>query len=535
MRSPKEVETLREAIVSSRLPLGDFYLDGESGSTGSPPVLGYVVLEVSRKGLEARKTDALITTGFLGMLGILVGALLAFRLGNGIVGPILRVSQMVQRIGQGDFAVERDVPSADPLHGLQESLNQMAVRLAWGRDDLQNRVEVVTQELRMQKEQAEEATQAKSRFLASASHDLRQPTHALGMFVARLGQFPMDIQMRRLVDNLDLSVRSLQDLLDGLLDLSRLDAGNVQVRLSAVNVGALLESLLGTLEPMAQAKGLRLRIRPSALWVQSDAVLLQRMVMNLAQNALYYTDRGTVLITCRPDSAGLGVRIEVWDSGIGIAKEHQQEIFKEFYQVEAGSALRERAFGLGLGLNIVERTAQLLGCRVSLRSAVGCGTRFSIALPHRIHDLAAQTIASARIATAVVELSGVSVLVIEDDNAARQAVCELLKSWSCVVVAAADADNARALMQHGLVPDVIVSDYQLGSGDNGLRTIASLRALAGCDIAACLMSGSTDLALQTAAKNANLTLLHKPVRPAKLRNLLRRLAASGVPSELTDS
>jgi len=534
-RKAQDIEILREAIVPARLPLGDFYPEGETSPNGNPPVLGYAVLEVSRKGVQARKVDALITTVWLGLLGILVGALLAFRMGNGIVRPILRVSQMVRRIGDGDFTVESPVPDSDPLQGLQESLNQMAIRLAWGRDELEHRVEVVTQALRLRKEQAEEATQAKSRFLASASHDLRQPTHALGMFVARLGQLPMDDQMRHLVDSLDLSVRSLQDLLDGLLDLSRLDAGSIQVRLRPLSMGALLESLLVTLEPVAQAKGLRLRIRPTTLWVQSDAVLLQRIVMNLAQNALRYTDRGTVLIACRPDGAGRGVRIEVWDSGIGIAPEHQQDVFKEFYQVNVGSALRERAFGLGLGLNIVQRTARLLGGRVSLRSAVGRGTRFSVVLPHRILAPSEPTLPTARIAGSVTDLVGVSVLMIEDDNAARLAVCELLQSWKCVVVAAGSADAARDLVRDGLVPDVIVSDYQLGAGDDGLQAIASLRALVGHDVPACLMSGSTAPALQAAAKNAGLTLLHKPVRPAKLRSLLRRLAASGTPSEPADS
>lgn len=534
-RKAQDIDTVREAIVAARLPLDDFYLDGGVNRQGSPAVLGYVVLEVSRHGVIARKTDALVTTTWLGFLGILVGALLAIRLGNGVVGPILRVSNMVRRIGKGDFAVENAVPGSDPLRELQESLNQMAIRLAWGRDEMENRVASVTHALRLKKEQAEDATQAKSRFLASASHDLRQPTHALGMFVARLGQLPMDHQMRHLVTNLDLSVRSLQDLLDGLLDLSRLDAGSIQARSSPMSLAALLESLLPTLEPIAQAKGLRLRIRPTTLWVQSDAVLLQRVVMNLAINALRYTDRGTVLLACRPGFGGRGVRIEVWDSGIGIAQEHQQNIFKEFYQVDVGNALRERAFGLGLGLNIVERTARLLEAQVSLRSATGCGTRFSIALPHRIVALAEQTPVSGRIAAAVADLIGVRVLLVEDDRAARLAVCELLESWGCVVSPAGNADEARALLQGGHTPDVIVSDYQLGPGDNGLQAIASLRALAQRDVQACLMSGDTDPQLQTDAKNAGLTLLHKPVRPAKLRSLLRRLAASGSAGPVTDA
>jgi CheY-like chemotaxis protein/anti-sigma regulatory factor (Ser/Thr protein kinase) len=345
----------------------------------------------------------------------------------------------------------------------------------------------------------------------------------------------MDLQMRHLVDNLELSVRSLQDLLDGLLDLSRLDAGSIHVRLGPVNVGALLDSMQSALEPIAQAKGLRLRIRSTALWVESDAVQLQRMVMNLALNALRYTDDGTVLIACRPDSGGQGVRIEVWDSGIGIAPQYQQDIFKEFYQVEVGSALRERAFGLGLGLNIVERTAELLGCRVSLRSVVGCGTRFAISVPRRIPALVEPNLLGASVATPVDDLVGLRVLVIEDDSAARLAVCELLMSWSCEVLAAGNAEEARTVVRRGAQLDLIVSDFQLGAGDDGLAAIVSLRALTGRDVPACLMSGKTDATLQFEAKAAGLSLLHKPVRPAKLRSLLRRLVASGETGHATDS
>jgi signal transduction histidine kinase len=526
-RQAEGFDSLREPIFAARLPVDDFFLDGNAKPSSEPLVLGYVVLEVSRAGLQLRKSDALVTTTWLGLLAVMLGTLLAIRLGNGVVRPILRVSHMVRRIAQGDFGVQPDVAATDPLHELQTSLNQMAIRLAWGRDEMAHRVAVVTEALRIKKEQAEEATQAKSHFLASASHDLRQPTHALGLFVARLQQFPMEPQQRQLVDSLDASVRSLQDLLDGFLDLSRLEAGSVSAHLQPVSVGALLESLRPILEPSARAKGLRLRIRPSNWWVRSDPVLLHRMVMNLALNAVRYTERGTVLIACRLADGGQGVRIEVWDSGIGIAPDHQQDIFREFFQVNAKQPVgRGRPMGLGLGLSIVERTAKLLDCRLELRSAAGCGTRFSIILNQRIAAVAEQVSPAERRAEVFADLAGVRVLLLEDDNAARLAARALLESWGCMVFAAATAQQACAVVQSEGIPDIIVSDYHLGGGDNGLHAIAVVRDLAQYRVHACLMSGDTDVVVQQNAKSAGLTLLQKPVRPAKLRSLLRRFAAS---------
>jgi signal transduction histidine kinase len=525
-RQSEGIDSLRESIFAARLPVEDFFLDGNAKPPTAPLVLGYVVLEVSRAGLQARKSDALLTTTWLGLLAVLLGTWLAIRLGNGVVRPIVRVSQMIRRIAQGDFAVQADVPTTDPLHELQTSLNQMAIRLAWGREELEHRVAVVTEALRIKKEQAERATLAKSHFLASASHDLRQPTHALGLFVARLQQFSMEPQQRHLVDSLDASVRSLQDLLDGFLDLSRLEAGSVSAHMKPVSVGALLESLWPILEPVARAKGLRLRIRPSSWWVRSDPVLLHRMVMNLALNAVRYTDTGTVLIACRLADGGQGLRIEVWDSGIGIAPNHQQDIFREFFQVDAKPTGRGRPMGLGLGLSIVERTAKLLGCHMELRSAVGCGTRFSIVLDQRIAAVEEQVGPTERRAEVFADLAAVRVLLLEDDSAARLAAVALLESWGCEVLAAATAQQACAVVQAEGVPDIIVSDYHLGAGDSGLQAIADVRSLAQRRVHACLMSGDTDPVVQQSAKAAGLTLLQKPVRPAKLRSLLRRFAAS---------
>jgi signal transduction histidine kinase/CheY-like chemotaxis protein len=435
----------------------------------------------------------------------------------------MRVSRAIERIGEGDLNPSSEALPSDPLFDLQTRLNQMAQRLAWGREELEYRVEVATRELRLKKEEAESATLAKSRFLAAASHDLRQPTHALGMFVARLGQLPLDLSARQVVDSLEASVSSMQDLLDGLLDVSRLDAGAVQVHRNEAPLDKLFQAVHKALIPLASSKGLRLRIRPTQEWFLSDPVLLQRVVMNLANNAVRYTDQGTVLVACRVIDGGSNLRIDVADSGIGISPEHQQEIFREFYQV--GNSGRDRTQGLGLGLNIVERTVKLLGHSISLRSNLGCGTRFSIVLPRALpQEFSAP--APLTLSAQGGELEGMRILIVEDDGFALEALQSLLQSWGCVVNAAANVQQALDFVNAYPAPDLVLSDFRLGEDRNGMDVIDMVRAHSRRPIAACLMSGDTDANLLHAAKARNLTLLHKPVRPAKLRSLMRRLAIS---------
>lgn len=518
------VDLLVHAIESTAVQLDDLFGSSSGQVSGKPRVLGYVAIEVARAGLTAQEQELLTIAVVLATLGLLVGGFLAVRMGLGVVQPIFRVSSSIERISQGDFATRAPVVDEDPLHELQDALNKMAERLSSGRVELEQRVTAATLELRAKKEEAEEATIAKSRFLASASHDLRQPTHALGMFIARLGQLPLDAQTRELVDNLEASVQAMQDLLDGLLDLSKLEAGAVRVQLAPVDMNALIGSLAVALGPMALSKNLRLRLRQTRLWGMSDAVLIQRMLMNLAHNALRYTERGTVLVSCRSVHGGKSVRLEVWDSGIGISPEHQTQIFKEFYQV--GNSGRDRAYGLGLGLSIVERSAKLLGHSLVLRSNAGCGTRISITLPSAtpapLRPLPAPEVPGAG------DAHSLSVLVIEDDDFAREAMQSLLQSWSYQVRAVPSIARALLAVQQYGPPDLIVSDYRLGHGDDGLAAVAAIRALVGREVAACLVSGDTDAVLMQAATAAGLTLLHKPVRPAKLRSLLRRLAAGAI-------
>jgi signal transduction histidine kinase/CheY-like chemotaxis protein len=515
------VDAVVETVALKSVAMDDFYTSSEVFNPEMPALIGYVGLEVSRDGLKEKERYLLMVALGAGLVGLLIGAVLAARMADGVVQPILRVFRRIERIGTGDFSLRQVATGVDPLLDLQLALDQMAFRLAWGRDELERRVAEVTRQLREKKEIAERATLAKTRFLAAASHDLRQPTHALGLFIARLGQIPANAQIRELVGNLDASVQAMQDLLDGLLDLSRLDAGAVQVQLRLISLQELIDALAAPLQPVAQEKGLRLRLRPSGLWVMSDPVLLQRMLMNLTHNALRYTQQGTVLVSCRRTEGGQCVRIDVSDSGVGISGANQAEIFTEFFQVSNPG--RDRTRGMGLGLSIVERSAKLLGHVVSVRSELGCGTRFSITLPLAIAPDDAVELAPVLPASRATSFAGLMVLVIEDDAFSSQAMSDLLGDWGCRVRVAASTEEACGLLSNGWVPDAMVSDYRLGDGRNGLEAIAAIRNIAGYDVPACLLSGDTDAALMLLVKNAGLTLLHKPVRPAKLRSLLRNL------------
>jgi CheY-like chemotaxis protein len=339
------------------------------------------------------------------------------------------------------------------------------------------------------------------------------------MFVTRLAQLPHDAQTRALIANMEASVSAMQNLLDGLLDISRLEAQAVHVKVTPFALSGLLAQLKLDLGQIATDKGLQLRVRASPVWVMSDAVLLYRILLNLTSNALRYTEHGGVLVGWRLLDGGQQVRLEVWDTGIGIAAEHQQAVFKAFFQV--GNAARDRNKGMGLGLSIVQRTADLLGHRLSLVSRPGIGTRFALTLPTVLPGLQVpEMLPEPLLADA---LQGAVVLVIEDDALVRSALAGLLSGWGVRVHGAQGLKDARVWLENGMKPALILSDYRLQEEINGIEVVQLVRQQLGEKVPACLMSGDTDGALMAAAKDAGLSLLHKPVRPAKLRSLLRHL------------
>jgi signal transduction histidine kinase/CheY-like chemotaxis protein len=522
----RRLDIVGQPVFAASIALEDLFQDNSPAVPASARQLGQIRVAFSRQSVDVRRHEMMSLGAFVGLLGLLFGVALAAQLSRGAIRPIMRLTKLIDRIGQGEFDAASELtmttPATDPMRRLQDNIRLMAMRLASVRQDLEQQVENATQALRLKKEEAEQANLAKSRFLAAASHDLRQPTHALGMFVSRLAQLPHDPETQTLIGNLEASVRAMQVLLDGLLDISRLEARAVQVVPKPFAMASLLHQLQQDLGPLAVAKGLRLRVRSSPAWVNSDPVLLYRILLNLVSNAIRYTERGGVLVACRLRESGAKLQIQVWDSGIGISEQHQQDVFKEFFQV--GNVARDRDKGMGLGLSIVQRTAALLGHPLELVSDLGTGTRVSLTL-QRVPALPDSSPLLAPEPQVGDELAGARVLVIEDDALVRSALVGLLAGWGLEVHEASGVMGALALVSGGLRPNLLLSDYRLQQGDDGISAVAELRAALNHEVPACLMSGDTDADLMLKAQASGLTLLHKPVRPAKLRSLLRRLLA----------
>lgn len=360
---------------------------------------------------------------------------------------------------------------------------------------------------------AEAASRSKSLFFAAANHDLRQPLHSLGLFATALRNGKVDEHGRRMIDQILQATESLEQLFDNLLDISRLDAGQVEVKKEIVPASLVLDRLRGTFAVPAEDKGLKLVVRRSRAMVFTDPTLLFRVLSNLVANAIRYTEQGGVIVACR--KRGECVSIEVWDSGMGISPEQHERIFEEFYQLNNPS--RDRTRGLGLGLATVRRIVQLLDHPLTLRSIVRRGTRFSLEVPladpNKIHS------GVATIEQKVPNLiGGKLILVIDDEESVRLGMQSLLESWGCKCITAMDAEEASSSI-NGRVPDFIIADLRLRGDRNGIEAIRELRAQLG-DVPAVLISGDTAAEQLRKVSAAGLTMMHKPLKPVRLRALL---------------
>jgi signal transduction histidine kinase len=368
---------------------------------------------------------------------------------------------------------------------------------------------------------AEEASRSKSRFFAAANHDLRQPLHSLGLFATALRNGSEGRAGIKLVDQILQCTDSLERLFDNLLDISRLDAGQVDVKRNIVPLNDVLTRLRSMFTIPAQEKNLKLRLRPSTLSVNTDSTLLFRVLSNLVSNALRYTESGGIVVGCR--RRGTNVLIEVWDTGIGIPPEHQERIFEEFYQLN--NPERDRTRGLGLGLATVRRIAQLLDHPIRLQSRTGRGSRFSIEVP--IADPSRIPLASVTVEHKVPNLLGGKFIVVIDDEASvRLGMQSLLESWGCKCLTASDANEALAAMDDR-TPDFIIADLRLRGDDTGIDAINAIRAQLGDAIPAVLISGDTATEQLRKVSSAGLTMMHKPLKAVRLRALLNHEFAKG--------
>ena len=401
------------------------------------------------------------------------------------------------------------------VYGLGRSANAsftQMLRLRFEKDAL-------AEDLMLQKEAADQANLSKSRFLAAASHDLRQPIHALSMFVGVLSQHALNDDMRRLIVNIEGSIQAMDGLFSSLLDISRLDAGVVQPQLQSFPIGPLLERICRDYTEDATQKGLLITCCRSSAIVRSDPILLERILRNFVSNAVRHTDQGGIVVGCR---RGSRLSVQVWDSGRGIATGDRDRVFDEFYQV--ANPERDRSKGLGLGLAIVKRLASLLDHPIELSSAVAKGSVFKLTVP-----IADETIVSEPhpAEPPSLALPGRLIFVIDDEPLVLEAIGGLLRSWGAdVVVAGSGAEMRAQITTCTRRPDLILCDYRLRGEENGIDVIRQLQAEYNDEIPAVLITGDTAPGRLQQANDSGFLVLYKPVANSRLRatigNLLNR-------------
>ncbi|WP_130927330.1 HAMP domain-containing sensor histidine kinase [Pseudomonas sp. Sample_14] len=360
-------------------------------------------------------------------------------------------------------------------------------------------------------EEALAANLEKSRFLAQASHDLRQPIHSIGLFTACLRESRLGDDERRLVDNIDRSLLNVSQLFRSILDLYTLDNGRIEAKMQTLNLGEWLADLIRQHQEAARWAGVELRLRPCNYWVRTDPALLATMVQNVLSNCFKYGAQRPVLIGVRKRGAGLAIVIH--DRGNGIAEEHLHKVFEEFYRVRQ---VRDKDVeGVGLGLSIIKRLGELIDVHVALRSQLGRGTAVTLAgLPIVAAPQSPVVRSEAR---QVGLLTGLKVCLVEDDRNVLLATSALLERWGCVVQGEWSAED--------LVTDcdIIVADFDLGTHATGIECIDEVRRQRGWAVPAMIITGHDVEKIQAALHDRQIAILSKPVRPAELRATLRAL------------
>ncbi len=366
-----------------------------------------------------------------------------------------------------------------------------------------------------------------TRLLAAASHDLRQPLQAVGLWVALLREQAQDPKVRDILGKVQTATQAAERVVDTLLDVTRLELGVVRVHLADFAIASLLEHVASTFAPLARDRQIELRIHQSSAIGHSDPDLLERILFNFVANAIRYSTRGTVLVGCRRHRGFLA--IEVWDTGPGIQQERLKAIFQEFVQL--GTAETDHHHGsLGLGLSIAQRTAARLGHTIEVMSCIGKGSCFRVeipigeTLPDRLTRRTQTTAGADDCATA---LFGSFVVVVADEREQREAIRLLLQDWGCHVVAAASTAEALELLEdHLRLPNVLLADHRLTGHENGWAAIRAIRAALCENIPAAIISGECPSVVDGANETADLALLRKPVSPERLHHCLVSLLVS---------
>ncbi len=452
------------------------------------------------------------------LLGALVLAAIAgLAVVRRMVGPIEALRVGAEQIGSGNLGQRIAIKTGDELEVLGDQFNAMAAQLEGSYATLEHKVDERTQQLAL-------ANAAQRRFLAVASHDLRQPLHAMGLFVGQLRGSMDEGERHRVIEQAGAAVTDLNELFDALLDLSQLDAGTLTAQPTYFPIKRIFDRLETTFASTAREAGLHFRIVASAAWVRSDLILLERILLNLVSNAVRHTRKGGVVIGCR--RRGDDFHIEVWDSGPGIPAEQRDNIFNEFVRLVPRDSGRQR--GLGLGLAIVQRLCELLGHRISIESIVGKGSRFSVSVPVGVkgEPMAAP---QSNITGLSLSFEGQLVAVIDDDPLVLDSMGGLLRSWGCTVSTATGAVEALAhLAEQDRTPNLIIADYNLADGLTGVSAIETLRARFGGEIPAFLISADATPERIGELHGVGFQLLRKPASPVMLRALMLSTIANDV-------
>lgn len=469
------------------------------------------------------------------LLWLLVSVLLALTLGwstaSWLSAPLRNLAIAVRQLGLGDRSVVVPVTDETEIGDLQRGFNGAASKLLHAQISMEREIAAATEELARKNRALEAASVAKARFLAAASHDLRQPLYALTLFSSGLAVDEFDPVRLNRIAHIQECVDALDHLFSELLDLSRLETGAMKAVPQDMALDDVFEEVSVNFRMVAEQHDLRLVVRTTPLWVRSDRTMLARILNNLVSNALRYTRCGGVLVGARRRADG-GVRIDVWDTGPGIAPEHLQHIFDEFYRVEGepGATRQEGGRrGLGLGLSTVQRLAELLGGRAEVKSRPGKGSVFSVVLPG-VPAPSARTpraLPTPQVPEPTAgDVAGMRVLVIDDEPSILSGISYLLGSWGCEVAAAEDAQHAMEAVQRWMQPpDLVISDLCLRDG-TGLDVLALLdryyRRRPGDPLpfARVLITGETRLDALQHADSEHTPVLFKPVSPDRLYQVL---------------
>ncbi len=488
---------------------GNYVYEKISWVKSFPPFDWYIASsiyteELNKGNQQVGQRILVITLSFL-----LLATVLGFLFTRYLTTPILRLSRYAKGVANGDLTQKEVDHRDDEIGDLAKSFNLMVKRLGDDMEYLDLRIKERTGEL-------EKANQSKSRFLAAASHDLRQPLNSMGLFLNALTKRVSSPEEVEILKNLTKSFHALTELLDALLDMSKLDAGILKFHIEPVAISPIFESLIRYWKPLALEKGIELHIVKSSAIVISDEKSLERMLGNLVSNAVRYTEQGKIVVGCRINKGT--VRVEVWDTGRGIPYENQSEVFDEFVQLNNPS--RDKTMGLGLGLSIVKHLAKQLGHRVTMTSKVRKGTKFTIELP--LHSFEKNNLERNQVVSIGTANHERTVLIVDDDTSTLLGMAILVDDWGWNCVTASTGNEALSkLKQEDIWPDAIVADYRLTGDEKGPVIIDEIRKNSGFYIPAIIVTGDTSPERLRELEKSGFDVLHKPIQPRSLGSILR--------------